>query len=72
MVCLLSIYLLTAMSEPSLIEAGRMLRDNLLDAIEHKRALLFSIVMDRTEAETIHASAKGELYDDGFCALHYA
>jgi hypothetical protein len=44
----------------------------LLDAIEHKRALLFSIVMDRTEAETIIASAKGELYDDGFCAFHHA
>jgi hypothetical protein len=49
-----------------------LLRENLLDAIEHKRALVFSIVMDRTEAETIIASAKGELYDDGFCAFHYA
>jgi len=48
-----------------------MLRENLLHAIEHKRALLFSIVMNKAEGETILASARGELYDDAFCALHY-
>jgi len=64
--------LLTVLPEPNLIAAGKMLRDNLLDAVDHKRALVFSVVMDRTEAETIIASAKGELYDDAFCAFHSA
>ena len=58
--------------EPNLIAAGKLLRENMLDSIEHKRALLYSIVMDRNVAETMIASAKGELYDDGFCALQYA
>jgi len=67
-----TINVLTILPEPNLVAAGKILRDNLLDAIEHKRALVFSIVMDRTEAETIIATAKGELYDDAFCASHYA
>ena len=55
-----------------LVEAGKILRQNLLKGVETKRALVFSIMMDRTQAEILIASARGELYDDNFPALHYA
>lgn len=57
---------------PKFIEAGKRLRENLLRTVETKRALLFSIMMDRMETEISIASARGELYDDNFRALHHA
>ena len=56
---------------PKFVEAGKRLRENLLKCVETKRALLFSIVMDRMQAEILIASARGELYDDNFRALHH-
>ena len=67
----LNLYALT-LPAPNLVEAGKLLRQNLLGIVDANRVLLSSIVMDRRESEILVACARGELYDDSFTAMHNA
>lgn len=58
-------------SDPRLVEAGLLLRQNLLRFVETKRALALSIMMNKSEGESLIASARGELYDDNMMACHH-